>query len=289
MKRLLLVTLLAPSLAWAMEQSPQPTKSHLESLPGDVQRYLLPFVLSTVSIRADLDTLFSLACANKYLNAFINHEDTLKYIITICANNHSWYDEVSIAHYMQNMHGMKTPGMQEWVLKRKKEIVLEKDLLIATGNDDPKSIVRVNELLSQGVNPNVRCRVSGRTPLLNATILANTQMMNTLLNAGANLNLRTGDPLFAAVYKKRKDLVELLLKAKADVNIADQLGLTPLMKAAKYGPIEIVQILLTAGARVDLRSNQYGTALELARKEGNIEIEQLLLAHENRKTMAKKQ
>ncbi len=254
MKFLKLLTFISIAIAisaFSMEQLPQPEKSHLERLPGDLQRYLLPFILSSKSIRADVDTIFSLASANKCLNTFINHEDTLKHIITACAKTHYRYDEVAIAHYLQNMHGMQTAIMKAWVAKRKDQIYLEKKLLTESSHDDPRSIHKVNDLLHQGVNPNIYSRITKRTPLVHATLLANTQMITSLLQAGANPNFLPihyldFTPLIAAIGKRRKDLVELLL---------------------------------TAGARTDLKFKEFGTALDYTRAKGYTEIEQLLLVH----------
>ena len=47
-----------------------------------------------------------------------------------------------------------------------------------------------------------------------------------------------------ASSKGHKDIVELLLKYKADVNIEDQHGNTPLIKACRGGHSKIVEILL---------------------------------------------
>ncbi len=274
----------------AMEQPPQPEKSHLERLPGDVQRYLLPFILSSDATRADIETIFSLACVNRYFNTFINQEDTLKRVLTHCASESNHYHETEIAAHMQKMHGMQRPAIQEWIARRKAEIILEEELLIATRNDTAKSFARAKELISQGVDTNIHSKITGNTPLVNAVWIGDIEMVHALLHAGADPNHRfrfISTPLMVAILKKRIDLVELLLKAKADVNTPNHSGHTPLMKAAKYGPIEMVQILLVAGAKVDARSKKHGcTAIRLAVRNGNYSIRDLLIDHE-RKTQQK--
>jgi len=70
-----------------------------------------------------------------------------------------------------------------------------------------------------------------------------------------------------------KDELEKLLAnrafSKEDVDVKDEDGSTPLMKAVKSGNVECVQILISKGADVSIvgRSGEYrGTALDLARR-----------------------
>ena len=70
-----------------------------------------------------------------------------------------------------------------------------------------------------------------------------------------------------------KDELEKLLANRAfsaeDVDVKDEDGSTPLMKAVKSGNVECVQILISKGADVSIvgRSGEYrGTALDLARR-----------------------
>jgi ankyrin repeat protein len=50
--------------------------------------------------------------------------------------------------------------------------------------------------------------------------------------------------LAGLAVKYNKDLVERLLKKKADPNIADATGYTPLFWAVKFGNKELVELLL---------------------------------------------
>lgn len=64
-------------------------------------------------------------------------------------------------------------------------------------------------------------------------------------------------PLHWAVLKKSKKLVNCLIKAKADVNIADKAGKTPLYLAARDNRIKIAKILIRAGANINM-IDEYG-------------------------------
>jgi uncharacterized protein len=55
--------------------------------------------------------------------------------------------------------------------------------------------------------------------------------------------------LMAAVGKTNRELVELLIKAGADVNACDKQGLTPLKLAIQTNDVELINMLKTAGAR----------------------------------------
>jgi len=70
--------------------------------------------------------------------------------------------------------------------------------------------------------------------------------------------------------------VAALIKARADVNIADPDGKTPLIAAASVGDSECVKLLLRHGADITAVSSTDGTTLEAAMKDGNEECIQLL-------------
>jgi len=129
--------------------------------------------------------------------------------------------------------------------------------------------------------------VNGTTPLFVASQRGRKGCVSILLNAGANCNLGNSyqaSPLFIAVQKKRNDIcqqllgnsrikvdnptrdgttpllisiqlgnldeMELVIKAGADIERADDAGRTPLLTAANYGDLEAIEILVQNG--VDL-------------------------------------
>ena len=70
----------------------------------------------------------------------------------------------------------------------------------------------------------------------------------TLLEHGANPNcvepVNKASILHLASQKGSLDILDLLIKYKADVNQQDNQGITPLMEACKNGHLYIVEFLL---------------------------------------------
>jgi len=83
--------------------------------------------------------------------------------------------------------------------------------------------------------------------------------------------------LFWAVYYDQADIVNLLIDAGADANIANRYGLTPLIQAAINGNGEIMSLLVDAGADPNARTLQGDTALMNASKTGALQGIQALL------------
>ncbi|KAI6306644.1 hypothetical protein MCOR30_011750 [Pyricularia oryzae] len=74
--------------------------------------------------------------------------------------------------------------------------------------------------------------------------------------------------LILAATEENHSMVELLLEFKADPNVADMYGWTPLMAAALWGRRRNVEILLKAGAKKDLECTDKGhrrRAIDFAR------------------------
>ena len=150
-------------------------------------------------------------------------------------------------------------------------------------------------------------------PLLRASTLGRTEMVQRLIQAGANANalrsgrhaytaleaaLSRGDDIFyilwdavtkingqvpdlgAAPGWRRKpinmDIVHKFLIADADVNRVSYYDI-PLHQAASIGRLDIVQILLDAGADVNGRTPDGDTALRNGVWSGNIDIIEVLL------------
>jgi ankyrin repeat protein len=77
-------------------------------------------------------------------------------------------------------------------------------------------------------------------------------------------------PLHAAAALRRHEIVEVLLEAGAEVNRQDfgGVGLTPLHRAAAHGDRHVVRLLLAQGADVSIRENveTRETAIDVARR-----------------------
>lgn len=116
----------------------------------------------------------------------------------------------------------------------------------------------VQMLLSAKANPNAE-QVGGVTPLyiaLEPQNLADSttkiQMLKSLLKFKANPNKTFGNliPLGLAIETNNADAVELLIKAKANVNAKLTNGTSMLEYAEEFGNEKIIQLLKKAGATV---------------------------------------
>lgn len=115
------------------------------------------------------------------------------------------------------------------------------------------------------------------TPLILAVWVGNDAMAQALVDAGAAVEGGDPRPLNYAVDRGDLHMVNLILRAGADVNGADASGTTALMTAVQEEDVETVQWLLEAGAAVDLKDEDGDTALSHAGIEGCEDIFEILV------------
>lgn len=186
------------------------------------------------------------------------------------------------------------PPMSPRSAEQKRELI---DAVIAS------DITRINELLSQGVNPNV-LDDTGRTPLHIAILAKNIEVLKVLLaspridpNAGDRTGLTplhyvaflqdpvdlTQSPESTRVQTREADsskmliLNKLLQHPKIDVNIIDSSGNTPLIFAVSSGNLTMVSLLINRGASIQSSTMNGTTPLHAACQEGHYKIVQFLL------------
>ncbi|KAI1852914.1 hypothetical protein JX265_012942 [Neoarthrinium moseri] len=117
------------------------------------------------------------------------------------------------------------------------------------------------------------------TPLIYAARYGHIEIVQVLLDKGANLNSKNlwgSTALSEAVGKRNEAVVKILLEEGADVNIQDVLGETPLSKTAGSGDESMVQLLLGKKSNVIYPENGY-VAVASAIKNGYDSIVRLLL------------
>lgn len=113
------------------------------------------------------------------------------------------------------------------------------------------------------------------TLLMSASINGFQDMVDVLLDAGANANLSTdcGSPLYAACQSKSLGTVQSLLRAGADTNSKPY----PLCVACLDNNVAVVDCLLDAGADPNLWTDQ-GYILYIACRSGEFETVESLLS-----------
>jgi len=108
-------------------------------------------------------------------------------------------------------------------------------------------------------------RNQGRTPLQMASRFGHREVIEILLKAGANVNAKFGGftPLLLACEKKgNTEVIRRLLDAGADVNAQDhEHGMSALMKASSDDEVETVGLLIARGAKTNLKDKDGHTAL----------------------------
>ena len=150
-------------------------------------------------------------------------------------------------------------------------------LYAGAANTDPAVVAK---LLAAGADPNTRL-AAGETPTMEAALRGNLATVKALLAAGADPNVQEKSggqtALIWAISQRHPEVVEELVKAKADVNLASKTGSTPLMFAAQ-GDLKSAKILLAAGAHPNVQHPDNGqTALIIASTMHNTDVVEALL------------
>ena len=126
------------------------------------------------------------------------------------------------------------------------------DLIESAENGD---IERVNELLEQGVNPDIQDNY-GRTALISASKGGYLDIVELLLEYGVDIHIKNRQgysALLLAAMGNHIDICILLLEHGADINTSTRHGLTPLMIAARWKP-ELLNLLIEGGANPFLKT-----------------------------------
>lgn len=143
-------------------------------------------------------------------------------------------------------------------------------------------LAAATDLVRSGVDVN-RFTPEGLTPLMIASGLGQSQMVDLLLIAGAQVlavEPRAGAmALHKAALSGNPDVVGLLLDHRAFIDQQSPiLGHTALMDAVVYKHEDVVRLLLKRGARTAIRNHWHETALDIARRDGLDTIARLIEA-----------
>lgn len=139
---------------------------------------------------------------------------------------------------------------------------------------DPDSAAAFRRLCREPATTDASC-----VPLLGAMFVDDDAfralVVEELLAAGAEVDVRGGylskTPLLAAMSERHLDSAERLLKAGADPNVIDDLGMTALIWAARWSP-EAVRLLLAHGADARRIGADGMTALYCARSTESVRL-----------------
>jgi uncharacterized protein len=115
----------------------------------------------------------------------------------------------------------------------------------------------VELLLEAGAKPNTPV-ATGETPLMTCARTGAIDAVRTLLAHGADVNAKESTQnqtaLMWAAAEQHPNVVQALIEAGADLRAHTKLGFTALHFAARTGDMESTQVLINAGVDVNIRS-----------------------------------
>jgi hypothetical protein len=118
--------------------------------------------------------------------------------------------------------------------------------------------------LERGTPADTRDPATRSTPLMWAARLGRLEMIELLVSRGADVNATCGGygtPLMHAAMNRRPESARRLQALGAAPPVASPSGVTPLITAATVGDEKVIDVLLRAGADVNAADNKGRTAL----------------------------
>lgn len=161
-------------------------------------------------------------------------------------------------------------GIRDFLLSRNP--VLELHEATATGQLD-----RVRQMVEDSPALANSFSRDGFPVVALAAFLGHLGVTEYLIAKGADVNAISTNgtgytALTGAVASGQKEIVELLIQNRADVNYRYGQGYSPLLTAAANGHVEIAKLLLNHGADAHARSDDHQDALSLAEARGHHEL-----------------
>jgi hypothetical protein len=163
------------------------------------------------------------------------------------------------------------PGSEQFVVSGGATLTLPGDPLVKAARED--NLEELKTVLLNQSDANVRDKLTSSTALEHAVQNGNREMVQVLLWAKADVNFRDTDGqtvLMLLTDRVTSELVWDLINAGAKVNARDNDGDTPLIAIAAVNNTDALKVLLDAGAKVNAANNEGETALMLAASEGII-------------------
>ena len=138
--------------------------------------------------------------------------------------------------------------------------------------DEMKALVQQKKDTINAINQ------SQFSPLILACYRGNTPVAEYLAKnvKDINYNSPSGSALAAAAVKGNTALVKVLLENKANPDLADATGMTPLLYASQFENKELIQLLLKYKANKKLANNDGKSAMDFAVFNKNQEIIDML-------------
>jgi hypothetical protein len=157
-------------------------------------------------------------------------------------------------------------------------IVAPSDPLVKAVMDD--DVAALKELLAAGANVNALDKEYDATPLAEAVARGNREMVEMLLRARADVDMKNKRGQTVILYLSMQstgEIVRALVAAGAKINERDEHGDAPLQIAATLNNTELLRAIIELGANLNEQNKAGQTALMLAAREARLENVQALL------------
>ena len=190
------------------------------------------------------------------------------------------------------LENIQSTEMIDHLLSLGFSLSLENDSLLAQFIRLKRADLAQHLLTKDGVDVNA-FNIQGHTPLIEATIRQDMDMMGRLVAKGADMNRGTKEifSILGGVLNNMEvgytplhfascitpDLVQWLLARGANMNIENAMGRFPIHRAAFCNKLDILQLYLSRGVPVDIRGTSNYTPL--SDTNGDIRTIEFLLEH----------
>ena len=227
------------------------------------------------SIAADGMTPLMLAAINGHISTTALL--ILRIYISGCSCDYELYDACEKG-YIQAVHSFLRCGANPSVAKENGWT----PLIVASYEGHTKVVTAL--LNSEHDIVNAQTLHSGRTALSSACQYGDYDTASALLKAKADPNLQTKQnkwtPLTIAAKKGHTNIVQLLLEHGADINYGSITGATALIVASEHGYTDIAKILLERGADASIETTTGDTAISIAVSKGWKGVVEILYANQ---------
>lgn len=143
----------------------------------------------------------------------------------------------------------------------------------------------IEMLVSNGAEVNARDR-SNRTPIFQAALFGHSAVVDRLVASGAEIDAKDINGCTALCFIAKAEIkqpnlevVKQLLVHKANPNIKDIFGSSPLSYASTAGEMSLVELLVASGVNIDVTLSKGPTVLAYAIGRGKIGLAERLFAH----------
>ena len=156
-------------------------------------------------------------------------------------------------------------------------------IIVTRWKEGAESVEIANLLINRGADPNLADTSGHHTPLIDAIRSGhNIAMVELFINNNANVNQAAWEttPLICAIYSGVIDMIQLLIRHGANVDLPSRNGsVTPIIAAVLTGNVDTLNFVLNLGADPNQATQRGETPLKRAVLNGDVEMVKALADH----------